>query len=110
MEDAYRSKDVCRMADVTPAHLIYMAERGILEPSIGDTEGRGSPRLYSREDILVLVVLEELRNRLRIGRRTMKEMEPAIRSKIDSEIIAIGMGGVEIKIATRKLWETVRMR
>jgi hypothetical protein len=40
----------------------------------------------------------------------MKEMEPAIRSKIGSEVIAIGMGGVEVKIATRKLWETVRMR
>ncbi len=47
----YRAPEVCRLAGITYRRLDYWARVGILKPSIRDSDGSGSQRLYSSDDV-----------------------------------------------------------
>lgn len=48
---AYRAPEVCRLTGLTYRQLDYWARVGTLRPSIQDSEGSGSQRLYSSDDV-----------------------------------------------------------
>lgn len=50
-QTTYRAPEVCRLAGITYRQLDYWARAGILKPSIRDSAGSGTKRLYSSADI-----------------------------------------------------------
>lgn len=57
---AYGLKTASKVSGLSIHMLNYFCRNGIVEPSGGSKRGRGVPRLYSFEDILLLRVLERL--------------------------------------------------
>jgi DNA-binding transcriptional MerR regulator len=56
----YRGPAVCRVVGITYRQLDYWATTGLVEPSVRDTIGSGTQRLYSFEDIVTLEVIKRL--------------------------------------------------
>ncbi|RBP99333.1 MerR family transcriptional regulator [Bifidobacterium xylocopae] len=56
----YRGSVASKVAGITYRQLDYWARKGILEPSINQSHGSGSRRLYSFKDIVILSVLKHL--------------------------------------------------
>jgi DNA-binding transcriptional MerR regulator len=59
-EVGYRGPTACSAAGITYRQLDYWARTGLVEPSVQAAHGRGSQRLYSFRDILVLKVVKRL--------------------------------------------------
>ena len=51
LEQQYRAPEVCRLAGITYRQLDYWARTGGLKPSIRDSDGSGTSRLYSSDDV-----------------------------------------------------------
>lgn len=56
----YRGSVASKVAGITYRQLDYWARKGIMEPSVTQSHGSGSRRLYSFKDIVVLAVLKHL--------------------------------------------------
>ncbi|AKV55229.1 MerR family transcriptional regulator [Bifidobacterium actinocoloniiforme DSM 22766] len=56
----YRGSVASEVAGITYRQLDYWARKGIMEPSITQSHGSGSRRLYSFKDIVILAVLKHL--------------------------------------------------
>ncbi|BDR53015.1 transcriptional regulator [Bombiscardovia nodaiensis] len=56
----YRGTVASKVAGITYRQLDYWARKQIMEPSINQSHGSGSRRLYSFKDIVVLAVLKHL--------------------------------------------------
>lgn len=61
---AFTSHEAERLAGLTPRRLQYWDETGFIRPSVSARRGRGSPRLYSFQDLVQLRVAVQLRDRL----------------------------------------------
>ena len=60
LEQEYRAPEVCRLAGITYRQLDYWARNGSLKPSIRDSDGSGTSRIYSSDDVKKAQVLAEL--------------------------------------------------
>lgn len=58
----YTARQACQMAGVTYRQLDYWARTGLIPPSVKQSQGRGSPRLYSFNDLVSLTVVKRLRD------------------------------------------------
>ena len=56
----YRSKEVCKIIDLSYRQLDYYDRTDFLKPSINNGEGYGSRRMYSFNDLLKLKVIKKL--------------------------------------------------
>lgn len=56
----YRGPTACLVAGITYRQLDYWARTGLVEPSVRGASGRGSQRLYSFRDILILKMVKRL--------------------------------------------------
>ena len=56
----YRGPTACAAAGITYRQLDYWARTGLVEPSVREAAGSGTPRLYSFRDILVLKIVKKL--------------------------------------------------
>lgn len=56
----YRGPTACNAAGISYRQLDYWARTGLVEPSVRGTTGSGTQRLYSFEDVLLLVLIKRL--------------------------------------------------
>jgi DNA-binding transcriptional MerR regulator len=61
--DAFNSLQVMALTGVTRKQVIHWDQKGIIKPSVRPATGRGSQRLYSYEDLLLLRTARALRDR-----------------------------------------------
>ena len=61
---AFTTHEAERLAGLTPRRLQYWDETGFIRPSVAARRGRGSPRLYSFQDLVKLRIAAQLRDRL----------------------------------------------
>lgn len=61
---AFTTKEAERLTGLTPRRLQYWDETGFVTPSVAARQGRGSPRLYSFQDLIQLRIAAQLRDRL----------------------------------------------
>lgn len=59
--NAYRTSDVALITGFSLRQLDYWAQQGILEPSIQQSHGPGTRRLYSFEDIIQIRFIRQLK-------------------------------------------------
>ena len=59
-EQGYLNKQVSEITGMNPQTIAYYSNHGIVLPSIDKGKGRGSNRLYSRQDILKFLLIKEL--------------------------------------------------
>ena len=57
---SFRISEVSRVVGATRRQLAYWDKTGLVSPSLRSASGRGSPRLYSIEDIFELQILVKL--------------------------------------------------
>ena len=58
-KNAWTSPEVAHIIGVPPRTVTIWAERGYITPSIEDANGRGSKRLWSKEDIVMAAAVRE---------------------------------------------------
>lgn len=77
MIEAFSQELVVRITRLTRRQLEYWDETDVIKPSIAETEGRGSPRLYSFRDLIKLKVAARMRRKLRPAqmRELMRQLE-----------------------------------
>lgn len=61
---AFTTREAERLTGLTPRRLQYWDETGFVTPSVAARQGRGSPRLYSFQDLIQLRIAAQLRDRL----------------------------------------------
>jgi uncharacterized protein (DUF433 family) len=61
---AFTTHESERLTGLTPRRLQYWDETGFITPSVAARRGRGSPRLYSFQDLVQLRIAAQLRDRL----------------------------------------------
>lgn len=61
---AFSTDDAQKLTGLTARRLQYWDETDFIRPSVAARQGRGSPRLYSFQDMVQLKVAAQLRNRL----------------------------------------------
>lgn len=61
---AFTTHEAKRLSGLTPRRLQYWDETGFIRPSVAARNGRGSPRLYSFQDLIQLRIAAQLRSRL----------------------------------------------
>ena len=86
LEQQYRASEVCRLAGITYRQRDYWARNGSLKPSIRDSGGSGTSRLYSSDDVKKAQVLAELLNlgiRHRDVAHLLADPQSAIQELID---------------------------
>lgn len=60
MTEGFRGPQVCRLTGVTYRQLDYWDRIGLVCPSLAEAAGSGSCRVYSYEDLVVLVLVRRL--------------------------------------------------
>lgn len=60
MQPTFTRSQVPGLAGLTQRQVEYLAEQGLVEPSVRGPSGRGSPTIYSYEDLRRLAVLAAL--------------------------------------------------
>lgn len=60
MVDGFTGPKVCAIVGLTYRQLDYWARTDLIRPSIQDADGRSSTRLYSRRDLMALIVIRKL--------------------------------------------------
>jgi|SRR5450759_3542032 len=77
MIEAFSQDLVARITGLTRRQLEYWDDTDVIKPSIAESEGRGSPRLYSFRDLIELKVAARMRRKLRPAqmRDLMQQLE-----------------------------------
>ena len=59
------SMDICRATDIAYRQLDYWATAGVITPTIADTDGKGTPRRWSHDDLTALQTIAQVAADLR---------------------------------------------
>jgi len=100
---AFTTDEARRLTGLTARRLQYWDETNFIRPSVAARQGRGSPRLYSFQDIVQLRVAARLRSRLPLqALRRLKDYLDVdatfavVRFMLreDGEVVYLGPGGL----------------
>jgi DNA-binding transcriptional MerR regulator len=80
MANSYTSKQVTTLTELSYQTLNLWAKSGFIKPSIAQAAGRGSERVYSLQDLVVLRVARELRKN-GISTRSLKDVIKKLRQQ-----------------------------
>jgi uncharacterized protein (DUF433 family)/DNA-binding transcriptional MerR regulator len=77
MVEAFSQDLVTRITGLSRRQLEYWDQTDVIKPSVAESEGRGSPRLYSFRDLIELKVAAGMRRKLRPAqmRELIKQLE-----------------------------------
>lgn len=78
MKNGYSKKEVAEMLGITPRTIHFYTDEGIIIPEISNPKGRGTTRIYSRRNLIELLLARELaKNGLYLERvkNVMNEMK-----------------------------------
>ena len=57
---SYTNREIAEKFAIKGSNISYYTNKGIVEPSVHPGKGKGSNRLYSREDVVKLLLIKEL--------------------------------------------------
>jgi len=77
MPQGYARSQVPALVGLTRRQVIYLAERGLVSPSVRGPSGRGSPTIYAYEDLRRLAVIAAL-TRLTRGEVVLEQARAAL--------------------------------
>lgn len=105
---AFTTHEAERLAGLTPRRLQYWDETGFIRPSVAARRGRGSPRLYSFQDLVQLRIAAQLRDRLSL--QALRRLKAAL--DVDAPFaevrFAVTTGGETVYLAQEGAPEAAR--
>jgi len=100
MNTVYTARKVCERTCLTYKQLDDLARKGLVAPSVSPAEGKGTRRLYSERDLILLNALSQLRE-LGVGRRPFRAIVNALqsrKSKLGKQGTYLSISGGKIEI------------
>ena len=77
----YTKKKVAELTGLTPRQVQFYTEEGVVEPDPGSGKGRGSVRTYSRENVIVFLIIKELAD-VKAGLGFLKKLAKEVKMQL----------------------------